>query len=248
MSGIRNIKLVLEYDGTRYHGWQRQKTGPTIQAVLEDRIQAMTGESVTVHGSGRTDAGVHALHQVCHFTTHSRIDPDSMKKGLNALLPRDLHIKEAREVPLDFHSRYGTRSKTYEYRILNREEPDIFRLPFVWHIRGPLNTWEMRQCLSLLPGEHDFSSFMSTGSKTRSPVRTMLKAELLEPETGLLLFRFEANGFLRHMVRNIIGSMVDAGRGKIGRKEFKEILDSRDRTLAGVKAPAQGLFLVDVKY
>lgn len=248
MAVMRNIKLVLEYNGTRYHGWQRQKSDPTIQAVLEDRIQVMTGQSVTVHGSGRTDAGAHALHQVCHFTTHSRIDPASMKKGFNALLPHDIHIKDALEVPLDFHARYDARSKTYEYRILNREEPDIFRLPFVWHIRDTLNTSEMKRCLSRLPGEHDFSSFMSTGSKTRSPVRTMLKSELFEPGSGLLLFRFEANGFLRHMVRNIMGSLVDAGRGKIGRQEFEEILHSRDRTLAGVKAPAQGLFLIDVKY
>ena len=248
MTATRNIRLDLQYDGTRYHGWQRQKTDPTIQAVLEERIQVMTGESVTVHGSGRTDAGVHALHQVCHFTTRSGIDAASMKKGLNALLPDDIHIKDAREVSPDFHARYGARSKTYEYRILNREEPDIFRLPFVWHIRDPLNTSAMRQCLSLLTGEHDFSSFMSTGSKTRSPIRTMLKAELLEPESGLLLFRFEANGFLRHMVRNIMGSLVDVGRGKIGPREFEEIFGTGDRTLAGIKAPAQGLFLIEVTY
>ena len=248
MSKEKNIRLDLQYDGTQYHGWQRQKSDPTIQALLEDALKVMTNEPVTVHGSGRTDSGVHALHQVCHFNTRSRLDPDSLKKGLDSILPRDIHIKDARYVPSEFHARYSARSKTYEYRILNQPEPDIFSLRYLWHIQDPLNRSEMDQCLSLLLGEQDFSSFMSTGSATKSPVRNMLKAEMHEQEPHLLTFHFEANGFLRHMVRNIVGSVVDVGRGKTGVGEFKKILKAKDRTAAGVKAPPQGLFLVEVKY
>lgn len=248
MNETKNIRLDLQYDGTQYHGWQRQKSETTIQALLEDALQVMTNESVTVHGSGRTDSGVHALHQVCHFNTQSRIDPEDLRKGLNSMLPQDIFIMDARFVPSTFHARYSARSKAYEYRILNRPEPDIFSLRYLWHIRDPLDNSNMEKCLSLLLGEQDFSSFMSTGSSTKSPVRNMLRAEINEQIPHLLTFHFEANGFLRHMVRNIVGSVVDVGRGKTGAGEFEKILQARDRTLAGMKAPPQGLFLVDVKY
>ena len=248
MTEMKNIRLDLQYDGTLYHGWQRQKSDPTIQAILEDKIEVMTNESVTVHGSGRTDAGVHALNQVCNFNTRSRLDPPALRKGLNSLLPQDIYVEDALYVPSEFHSRYSARTKTYEYRILNRPEPDIFSARYLWHIQDPLNRSEMEKCLALLPGEQDFSSFMSTGSATKSPVRTMLKAEIQGHDPHFLSFHFEANGFLRHMVRNIVGSVVDVGRGKTGPGEFENILHARDRTAAGVKAPPQGLFLTNVIY
>lgn len=246
--GKRNIKLILEYDGTRYHGWQRQKKGDTIQAVLEDRLHRMTGEPVRVIGSGRTDAGVHALHQVCNFFTQSGITPGSFKRGLNSLFPPDIFVREAEQVSLDFHSRYSVKSKVYEYRIWNMEEPDIFLRDFTWHVHDRLDLEEIKRCLAVLIGRHDFSSFRSSGSGNENPARNMIKSELHGPEDGVLRFLFEAEGFLRHMVRNIIGTLIDVGRGKISKEEFEEIFHARDRRKAGIKAPPQGLFLTMVKY
>ena len=248
MKERRNIKLILEYDGIRYHGWQTQKKGDTVQAVLEDRLHRMTKEPVRVTGSGRTDAGVHARHQVCNFFTHSGMLPESIKRGLNSLLPPDIHIREVEQVSLDFHSRYSVKSKTYEYMIWNMKEPDIFLRDFTWHVRDMLDLEEMRKCLALLIGRHDFSSFRSSGSRNENPVRNMIRTELHGPEDGILRLLFEAEGFLRHMVRNIVGTMIEVGRGRINAKEFQEIFHSRDRGKAGKKAPPQGLFLMMVNY
>ena len=244
----RNIRLTLEYDGSRYHGWQRQTRETTIQALIEEKLRVMTQEPVRLIASGRTDAGVHAFCHVCNFITRSQIDPTSFKRGLNALLPEDIFIKQAEDVPIDFHSMYDTESKTYEYRILNREDPDVFLRLYTWHIPRPLDREQMRQCLSSLCGEHDFSSFKSTGSGNLNPVRKMMRAEIHEPDKGLLYFVFEANGFLRHMVRNIVGTVVEVGQGKIGFNDFVTIFQAKDRGKAGVKAPPQGLFLTDVRY
>jgi len=248
MEEKKNIRLILEYDGTHYHGWQRQKSDPTIQAIIEDRIQVMVEEPVKLIGSGRTDAGVHALNQVCNFITRSKIDPESMRKGLNSLLPDDISVRQAKYVHLDFHSRYSAKSKTYEYRILNQREPNLFLRFFTWHIRGKLNLAEMGRCLPLLIGKHDFASFRSSGSGNIDPVREMTRAELHGPEEGTFNFLFEAEGFLRHMVRNIMGTVVDVGRCRINRDEFEEIFRSKDRRKAGIKAPPQGLFLKMVEY
>jgi tRNA pseudouridine38-40 synthase len=245
---FHNIKLVLTYDGSRYHGWQRQPNGTTIQEVIEEKIQTMVKEAVTLIASGRTDAGVHAFNQVCHFKTNSAIDPAILKKGLNSLLPEDILVTDAEYVSLDFHARYDAKSKTYEYRILNREEPDIFRRKYVWHIRMPLDVVKMRKCAAFLLGTHDFSSFKSSGSGNINPVRSVLNAGIYGPESGRLRFVIEADGFLRHMVRSIVGTLVEAGLGKINSSGFKEIIESKDRNMAGVKAPAQGLFLIKVLY
>jgi tRNA pseudouridine38-40 synthase len=244
----KNIMLILEYEGTQYHGWQRQKEALTIQAVVEDTIRMMVHEPVALIASGRTDAGVHAKHQVCHFLTQTQIRPESIRDGLNALLPDDMYIKKVQYAPLDFHSRYRVKTKTYEYRILARKEPDLFTRNFVWHIRTPLDIDAMRQCMSLLVGKHDFSSFRSTGSGNRDPVREMTRAAVHTSKHDVISFMFEANGFLRHMVRNIVGTVVDVGRGRMGVGDFKEVFYSRDRTRAGRKAPAQGLFLMMVTY
>ncbi|MBW1798431.1 MAG: tRNA pseudouridine(38-40) synthase TruA [Deltaproteobacteria bacterium] len=244
----KNIKLTLAYDGSHYHGWQRQKNGVTIQGAVEEKIKIMTGESVKLIASGRTDAGVHAINQVCNFTTRSKIGIEEMKRGLNSLLPHDVFLRDSEYVPLEFHARYNVKSKTYEYRILNREDPDLFLRHYVWHIRVPLNAKEMAKCLTVLAGRHDFSSFKSSGSGNLDPVRTVLRAELHGPEDGMLKLVIEADGFLRHMVRNIVGTVVDAGLGKIDVSGFKEILESKDRQMAGIKAPPQGLFLMNVEY
>ena len=245
---LRNIRLVLAYDGTRYHGWQRQKNGLTIQVVIEERLRLITQSPVKLLASGRTDAGVHALNQVCNFKTPSQIPIDTLKRGLNALLPPDIFVKEAAVVPLEFHSRYGAKSKIYEYRILNRKNPDIFRRNVLWHIRFPLNVETMSECLFVIKGTHDFSAFKSSGSANTDPVRTLLNNCIESDEDGVLRIIVEGDGFLRHMVRNIVGTLVEAGTGRMGLKRFVEVLESGDRQMAGTKAPPQGLFLVAVKY
>lgn len=245
---LKNIKLVLQYDGKNYHGWQRQKNDASIQSVLEENIERMTGKSVTLHASGRTDAGVHALHQVCNFKSDTKIDPESLRNGLNALLPDDIYIKESVYVDPDFHSRYSAKRKSYEYRVWNRRERNIFLRDYSWHIDRDLDLEEMRRCLSMLVGKHDFSSFKSSGSGNINPVREMYRADLIDNEEGMIRFFFEAEGFLRHMVRNIVGTVIEAGLGKISSDDFDVIFSSRDRKKAGINAPPQGLFLTMVYY
>jgi tRNA pseudouridine38-40 synthase len=246
--GLRNIKLVMAYDGTRFHGWQRQSRDQTIQGLVEEKLERMLGEAVTLHASGRTDAGVHALNQVCHFKTRSAIRPHEICRGLNSMLPDDLFVKRAEYTTAEFHARYSAVGKTYEYRLLNRDEPDVFLRNYVWHVRTPLDLEGMAEGLVLLEGRHDFSAFQSSGSRTQDPVRTLKRAALEGPENGLVRIRFEADGFLRHMVRNMVGTLVDVGLGKTGAEGVKGILESRDRRWAGIKAPARGLFLVEVEY
>jgi len=248
MNEKKNLKLIVEYDGTRYHGWQRQKGYLTIQAIIEDSIRIITGERITLIGSGRTDAGVHALYQVCNFITRSEIGPDPMRRGLNSLLPDDIKIRKIKYVSIDFHARYSVKSKAYEYRILNRRDANLFLRNYTWHIRDELDIDAIRRSLSMLIGRHDFSSFKSSGSANIDPVREMIRAELHGPRQGVLSFLFEANGFLRHMVRNIIGTVVEVGKDKISLDEFQEIFQSHSRINAGIKAPPQGLFLKMVKY
>lgn len=245
----KNIKLVLQYDGKNYHGWQRQKNDITIQGLLEDNIEKMTGKPVTLYASGRTDAGVHALHQVCNFKSDTRIDPESLRNGLNSLLPDDIYIMETEYVDPDFHSRYSAKRKSYEYRVLNMKERNTFLRDYTWHIDQDLDLNEMGKCLVMLVGKRDFSSFKSSGSGNINPVREMYKADLIDHnEEGIICFFFEAEGFLRHMVRNIVGTVIDAGLGRITSEDFEEILRSLDRKKAGIKAPPQGLFLTMVKY
>jgi tRNA pseudouridine38-40 synthase len=244
----RNIKLVLAYDGTRYCGWQRQKNALSIQEVIESKIAIMTREAPRLTASGRTDAGVHALGQVCNFVTFSSLSPEAFQRGLNSLLPEDIFIHGAEEVSPDFHSRFAARSKRYRYRILNRSDPDIFSRNHLWHVPHPLDLPKMKRCLSSLEGTHDFSSFRSSGSGNTNPVRRIHRAELTGPQGGLLYITMEADGFLRHMVRNVVGTLVEIGRGKTEEERFIEILESRDRRSAGFKAPPQGLYLVEVFY
>jgi tRNA pseudouridine38-40 synthase len=244
----KNVKLVIAYDGTDYRGWQYQREGPTIQSTIERCLSKITGDPVSLIASGRTDSGVHALNQVANFKTLSRLPPEVIQKALNSMLPADIFIREASyESPL-FHARYHALSKVYEYRILNREEPDIFQRRFLWHIRRPLALPEMAKCLDWLMGTHDFSSFRASGSGNVNPVRTIHAARLIEHGEGFITVGFEADGFLRHMVRNIVGTMVEVGLGAIKPERFKEILEARDRGQAGPTAPPNGLFLMQVNY
>lgn len=245
---MRNIKLLIEYDGTNYLGWQVQPKGLTIQGVLEEKIGLLTGESVQLFGSGRTDSGVHALGQVAHFKTESRMNILSMQKALNSLVPPDIVIQKVEEVEDGFHARKHSKSKVYEYRILNRNLRSAFHRGYVWYIPQKLNFVEMQKAARSLVGEHDFSAFRTVGSPTRTTVRRVIRAEWKRGRDGLIRFEIEANGFLKQMVRSIIGTLVEVGKGKMKAADLRKILNSKDRKEAGPTAPARGLFLKEVKY
>ena len=244
----RNIKLVLEYEGSSYHGWQRQQGALTIQEVVESRLEVMLGGPVNVHSSGRTDAGVHARGQIVNFYARTRMLPEEIQKGLNSLLPPDIVVLAVEEMEDSFHARFSAVSKIYEYRILNRPFPSALLRKYVWHIRRPLSVEPMRECLALVTGLHDFSAFMASGSSAATTERRITRAELEQDAAGHLRFVFEANGFLRQMVRNLVGTIVEVGRGKRAPHEIGTIMESRDRRRAGMTAPARGLYLVSVNY
>jgi tRNA pseudouridine38-40 synthase len=245
---MRTIKLLIEYDGTNYLGWQVQAKGPTIQGVIEEKLKYLTGEGVRLIGSGRTDSGAHALGQVAHFRTESRLNVPTIQKALNSLLPPDIVIQKAEEVKDDFHARKKAKSKVYEYRILNRDFRSAIGRGYVWHIPQKLDFKAMKQATRHLLGEHDFSSFRSVGTPTQTAVRRIIQAEWKRGSDGLLRFEIEATGFLKQMVRAIVGTLVETGKGKTSPVEFQKILESKDRKKAGPTAPSHGLFLKEVKY
>ena len=245
---MRNIKLLIEYDGTNYRGWQVQPKGQTIQGMIEGKLALLMGETIHLIGSGRTDAGVHAFSQIAHFKTQSQMDVRSIQRALNSLLSHDIVIKRVEEVEEGFHARRQSKSKVYEYRILNQDLRSAFHRGYAWHIPQKLNLREMKKATQSLIGEHDFSSFRSVGSPTQTPIRRVILAEWKRSRDGLLRFEIEANGFLKQMVRAIVGTLVEVGKGKISSEEFQRVLDFRDRKKAGPTAPAQGLFLKEVKY
>jgi tRNA pseudouridine38-40 synthase len=245
---MRNIRLLIEYDGANYQGWQVQPKGPTVQGMIEEKLTLITGEAIHLIGSGRTDSGVHAFGQVANFKTKSQLDVHSIQRALNSLLPPDIVIQKAEEVEEDFHARRQSKSKVYEYRILNRDLRSAFHHEYAWHIPQKLDLEEMRKATRILIGEHDFSSFRSVGSPTRTAIRRVIRAEWKRGRDGLIRFEIEANGFLKQMVRAIVGTLVEVGKGKIDSEEFRKILNARDRKKAGPTAPAHGLFLKEVKY
>lgn len=245
---MRQIKLVIEYDGTNYHGWQRQPQGRTIQEEISKKICQMTGEQVTLLGAGRTDAGVHAWGQVACFKTRSQIPLEGFYRGLNSLLPPDIVIKSVEEVAENFHPQFSARSKVYQYVILNQKVPSAIHRHFSWHIPFPLNVLAMQKAADYLVGQKDFSSFQAADDVPANPVREIFRAQWSVREGVFLDFFIEANGFLKHMVRNIVGTLVDVGRGKISLADFLKIMEAKDRRLAGMTAPPQGLFLVAINY
>ncbi len=242
-----NIKLTVEYDGTNYHGWQIQPRGETIQSVLEKAVSTFLGTPTRITGAGRTDAGVHALGQVANFSSAREFDRHRIQRGLNALTPDDITIKAVEIVPDSFDARRDGRSRIYEYRLLNRPAPSPFYLTTAWHVHDPLDTESMRDAIRCLEGEHDFSSFRAAGCDAAHPVRKVYRTSL-DRRGDLLVFTIEATAFLRHMVRNVVGTFIEVGRGLRTSQSFTELLEARDRTKAGPTAPAHGLFLVEVKY
>ncbi|HWO40352.1 MAG TPA: tRNA pseudouridine(38-40) synthase TruA [Candidatus Eisenbacteria bacterium] len=242
-----NIKLTIEYDGTAYHGWQLQAREPTIQGVLEQAVSTFVGTATRVNGSGRTDAGVHALGQVANFFCAVAPDLRRMQRGLNALTPPDIAIRDVEIVPPSFDARRDGRSRVYEYRIFNRATPSPFHARYAWHVHDPLDCAAVRAAIGCLEGEHDFSSFRAAGCDAAHPVRRVFRVSF-ERDGDLLKLTIEATAFLRHMVRNIAGTLVEVGRGERSPEDFAALLRGRDRTQAGPTAPPHGLFLVAVKY
>jgi tRNA pseudouridine38-40 synthase len=243
-----NFKITIEYDGSAYHGWQRQAADRTIQGEIENALMIMTGDSIAVTGSGRTDAGVHALNQAANFRCDTSLAPEAFLKGLNSLLSDDIVITSCKVVPEKFHARYDVKSKVYDYRILNRLLPAAVSRQYAWHIRKKLDLSAMQEALCCIIGSHDFKSFEGTGSPKASTVRCILNADLIKTDNDYIVLKIEGDGFLKFMVRNIVGTLVDVGLGKITPDDFKQILISKDRNLAGITAPAHGLFLIEVRY
>ncbi len=241
------LKLTIEYDGTNYCGWQLQNHGPTIQGTLEEALVRLLGEPVRLRAAGRTDAGVHALGQVACVHISKAVDLYAFQKGLNALTPPDIIVRKIETVPEDFNPRRDAKSRVYLYRIWNHPWPSAFWQSYSWHLAFPLDIRAMEKATTHLVGTHDFSSFQATGSDAHHPVRTVLETAWRR-EDGFLIYTIEAQAFLRHMVRNIVGTLVEVGRGAMSVERFLEVFLAQDRTLAGPNAPAQGLFLVEVKY
>jgi len=242
------IKLIVEYEGTAYCGWQVQPNGPTVQAALEAAAQRMFGESTRMAAAGRTDAGVHALGQVvCFRLERAQVDVEEVRRGLDALTPDDIVVRDAAVVADDFDPRRSARRRTYVYRIWNEPAPSVFWRRWSWHERRRLDVEAMSSAAAALLGEHDFTSFRAADCDAENPVRRVYVSDLGANE-GLITLTITATAFLRHMVRNIVGTLAEVGLGQRPGAEMSALLARRDRTLAGATAPAKGLCLVRVDY
>jgi len=247
---MKNFKITVEYDGRNFFGWQRQSevSGPTIQGVLETALSRLCGHPVALHGSGRTDAGVHARGQTASFTTNSGRRPEQIVKGGNCLLPPEVGILSAEEMPLDFHARFSALGKVYDYDFLVSPVRRPLLHGRAWWVGPDLDWAGVEKALPLFLGEQDFAAFQSAGSAVRGTVRTICRAELSRPAPELRRLTLAGSGFLRHMVRAIAGLLAEIGRGRHSAASLSEIIASRDRQRAGPTAPPDGLYLVRVLY
>jgi len=264
------FKIILAYDGTQLVGWQRQASGTSIQGLLEDALRELDQRDVAVIGAGRTDAGVHALGQVAGFSLERAIAPDALVRAINARLPDAVRVLSAVEAPPTFHARFGARTKIYRYRIWNGDVMSPFERAYAWHVPGPLALEPMIAAARVVEGRHDFAAFQAAGSETLTTTRVVFSSRIVAglklcattdaglkscatTDTGacdgrLVVYEIAGNGFLRHMVRNIVGTLVEIGRGRRPVEWVSEVLASRDRARAGPTAPAAGLVLVGVEY
>jgi tRNA pseudouridine38-40 synthase len=259
----RTLKLTVAYDGTRLVGWQRQAAGDSVQALLEDVLARFEGAPVVVHGAGRTDAGVHALGQVASVRLTCGHDTHKLTRALNAELPGDVRVLRVEEMPDAFHARFQSSGKTYRYLVRGAPFVSPFERPFVWHIPQPLDVAAMQGAAEALVGRHDFAAFQSAGSDATVSVRTVFESRLRDEPAGvaavggglhhastgdLLVYEIRGDGFLRHMVRTIVGTLVEVGRGWRKPETMTDLLRDRLRSEAGPTAPPHGLFLVSVDY
>jgi len=255
---VRNLKLILSYDGSEFAGWQVQPGRTTVQGALASAIGRLSGENVLPHGSGRTDAGVHALAQVASFATASAIPVDNWTRALNDILPASIRVLEVTEAVPEFHARKSARAKTYRYRIHRRAICPPFLARYVWHYPYPLEESAMVAAASAVAGEHDFTSFAAVDPERvermaaeenvhTTNVRTIFSS-VWTREGEELIYTVRGSGFLHHMVRNLVGTFVLMGKGTVGLDDLRRILEARERTAAGPTAPASGLYLVEVEY
>jgi tRNA pseudouridine38-40 synthase len=245
---MRNIKLTIQYDGSKYRGWQRLgDSDQSIQGKLENVLSKMAGENTEIIGAGRTDAGVHAENQTANFKTNSHLTLLEMLDYCYKYLPEDIVVKRVEEMDPLFHSRYNAREKIYKYRICNKRYHDVFDRKYSYHVNGKLDIKIMKEAAKYFIGEHDFTSFTSMKSKKKSAIREVYSIDIIKTESGLDI-NFRGNGFLYNMVRIITGTLIEIGLGNIPMESIPEIMDKKDRSLAGPTAPAQGLFLMEVIY
>jgi tRNA pseudouridine38-40 synthase len=258
---MTTFKITLAYDGTNYVGWQRQASGTSVQGLVEDALRELDGRDVVLHGAGRTDAGVHALGQVASCTLERAIESDVVARALNARLPPDVRVVSAEGAAPDFHARFSAKAKTYRYLIYHADVMSPFERCYAWHMFGDLDVDAMEAAARLLEGRHDFAAFQTASGTARTTertvtrsriVRTTLSAAANEGEHSgcgeLVAYEITGDGFLRHMVRSIVGTLVEVGRGRMSTQEMRMVLLSCDRRRAGPTAPARGLFLVAVEY
>ena len=251
---MRNIKLTLAYDGAKFHGWQTQPGLATIQGSLTDAIRKITQEPVTIHGASRTDAGVHALGQVASFKTRSELAAEELQRALNALLTPAIRVVAAEEMGADFHARWHAMGKTYHYRIFRGPVVSPFEYQRVLHYPYPLDEEAMAAAAKCFEGEHDFTSFTASGGseendKDRSPVRTICRSELEQRrEEQEIIYAVTGKSFLRYMVRKIVGTLLEVGRGKLRAEDIPELFEARDRSRSGPTAPPEGLYLIGLEY
>ena len=245
---MRNIKIVLAYDGTRYNGWQRQEnTDNTIQGKLEQLISRMTGEATEIDGSGRTDGGVHARGQVANFRTSSRMSCGEMMNYMNEYLPQDIAVLEVKDASERFHSRLNVKRKTYCYQIWNSSVPNVFARKYSYQVPEKLDLKKMKEASEYLLGTHDFKSFCARKKMKKSTVR-MIESITFEKQGNMIVLTYKGNGFLYNMVRILTGTLIEVGRGERSPESVKEALESLERANAGFTAPPQGLFLARVDY
>lgn len=255
---MRYIRLLLEYDGTDYHGWQMQKTDRTIQSTIEAAILEITGEASRLAAAGRTDAGVHALGQVAVFATRSTLAAETFMRALNAGLPGDLRILSSSETDASFNPRYDALRKSYFYLISKSKQQSAFFNRYVWDLKIDLGLQNMKDAAGVFIGEHDFTSFRGAGCGAKTPFRNIYSIDISAFDEisfmtatikgGFIKIRIEANAFLRHMVRNIVGTLAEVGRGRMSAESIRNIIEVRDRKKAGPTAPAKGLFLENIIY
>lgn len=246
---MNRIRMIIAYDGTRYAGYQVQPNGNTVQAELEKALKKIhKGSPVKVTASGRTDARVHAVGQVIHFDTPLDIPLSNWKRALNSMLPDDIQVKQADQPADGFHARYDTTGKEYRYFVRNHPDPDLFRRHYTSHVKAPLNVAAMKQACAYIEGEHDFTSFCSPKTDIKgSKVRTIFKADV-ESSGEEVMFTFKGSGFLYNMVRILVGTLLEVGKGERTPEDIPGILEARSRESAGRTAPPQGLFLWKVDY
>ncbi len=241
------IKLTLAYEGTHYHGWQKQSALPTVQDAIEHALSQLTQQTIPIYGAGRTDAGVHALGQVAHFSSNRRFQPEDWVRALNALLPKDIAVKRAEAVDDAFHARYSAKEKHYRYFIQNSPQRNPFSHRTSWFLPERLDIDQMAQAAQTLRGEHIFTSFCAAGSEVKNH-RIHIKEIQVQQEADQVVLSFQAPRFLQYMVRNLVGFLVEVGRSKRRAEEVSEILAAKDRRVAGPTGPPQGLFLIKIVY